>query len=231
MRFRDRAEGGRRLAVRLRRLRSENVVVLGIPRGGIPVAYEIARALDAPLDVVIVRKLVAPGHPNLAMGAIAEDGRSSISLRLGETMGLRARELAGITAPANAELARRIDVYRRGRPALPLNGRTAIIVDDGLATGASARAAVEAVRRRGASRIVVAAPVSSRDVVDQLREVCDEVVCIETPPFFFAAEDWYRNGAEPSDEIVTHILDRAASGRREYGRLPVGAGAPDERGR
>jgi putative phosphoribosyl transferase len=221
MRFRDRSDAGRRLSLRLLRFRPERPVVLGIPRGGVPVAFEVASALGAPLDVVIVRKLPAPGHPDLAIGAIAEDGRSAINFHLAERLRLRAGELAAITQREGAELRRLVALYRRGHPALPLHGRTVIIVDDGLSTGATARAAVEVAKHRGAVKIVVAAPVSSRDVLSQLREVCAGVVTVETPPFFAAREDWYRDAEPPEDAAVIELVERASTGAFE--RIPMEA--------
>ena len=192
MRFADRAEAGRALAARLTAYASrDDVVVLGLARGGVPVAAEVARALAAPLDVLLVRKLGAPDQPELAIGAIAEDGVALINDDVLRGLGLGPDAIDRATARERPELDRRLAAYRGGRPGIAVDGRVAIVVDDGLATGASMEAACRTLAARGAARLVVAVPVASREACDRLRTVAHEVVAVATPSPFYAVGAWY----------------------------------------
>ena len=222
-RFRDRADAGRRLAGAAAKLREEHPVVLALPRGGVPVAYQVAVALGAPLDVIIVRKLGVPFQPELAMGAIGEDGVRVLNQRVLRLAGITDHELAAAERRERAELQRRATRFRQGRRRLPIAGRTVIIVDDGIATGSTARVACRVARAHGATRVVLAVPVAPATAVVELRPDADEVVCLELPSDFFAIGQFYANFSPTSDEEVITALERAAR------RLP-GAdvpGAPD----
>lgn len=185
-------------------------VVLGLPRGGVVVAAEVAGMLGAPLDVVVVRKLGAPGNPELGVGAIAEDGSIVINEALVARLGIGESELGATADRERRELQRRVDLYR-SRPPLSLTHKTAIVVDDGLATGYTARAAVATVRSRGASRVVVAVPVAAPDVVAEFEELVDDVVCVERPPLLFGVGASYADFTQTSDEAVVAILSRHAA--------------------
>ncbi|HEX7336334.1 MAG TPA: phosphoribosyltransferase [Gemmatimonadales bacterium] len=215
MTFQDRSDAGRRLADALEQYRDDNPVVLGLPRGGVVVGYEIARALDAPLDVLVVRKLGAPGAEEFAIGAIAP-GATVLNRELVAALRVPREYLARIIAREVAELARRERVYRgRGAP-VEVAGRTVILVDDGLATGATAQAAVESLRRRGPQKIVFAAPVCSVEGSKALEQVADAVVCLECPPSFSAVGYWYTDFTPTTDaEVIKCLL---ASERR---RVPA----------
>ena len=215
VRFRDRTEAGRELAGRLEGYAGqEDVVVLGLPRGGIPVAAEVARALGAPLEVFLVRKLGVPGHEELAMGAIASGATLVLNEDVVAVLALTEDDVERAAAIATAELTRRERLYRGDRPPPALSGRVAILVDDGLATGATMRAAAGAVRRQGAGRVVVAVPVASRIACEHLRHEADEVVCVHTPEPFMAVGLWYDDFEQTSDEEVQDLLarSRAAAG-------------------
>jgi putative phosphoribosyl transferase len=212
--FHDRADAGRRLAQRLESLRGQDVVVLGLPRGGVPVAFEVAKSLGAPLDVLVVRKLRVPFQPELAFGALGEGGvRVANDVVLQQT-GLTAAEIAEVEAVQRAGLQWQVELYCRGRKRIPLAGRVVVIVDDGFVTGASAKAGCRAVREQGAARVVFAAPVGSADAVDTLRSCADEVVCLETPKYFFyaAVGQSYHRFPKTSDDEVVALLDRAREG-------------------
>jgi putative phosphoribosyl transferase len=211
MTFLDRSDAGRRLASELVPLRSENPVVLGLPRGGVPVAYEVAMALDAPLDVIIVRKLGVPFQPELGMGAIGEDGARVLNERVVHLAGVTGKELAAVEERERAELDRRAARFRRGRLRVPLASRTAVIVDDGIATGSTARAACQVARAQGASRVVLAVPVAPPTAISELREDADDVVCLELPWDFFAIGQFYVDFSQTSDEEVSACLERAAA--------------------
>jgi len=208
MRFVDRADAGRRLAAQLSYLRDEPVVVLGLPRGGVPVAYEIATALGAPLDVVVVRKLGVPFQPELGMGAIGEDGARVVNPEVVRMAGVTERQIAEVEARERAELERRARRFRGDRPRVPLTGRTAVVVDDGIATGATVRAALRAIRRRGPAQLVLATPVAPRDVIADLSEEADAVVCLETPQPFWAVGAAYLDFDQVGDEAVIATLAR-----------------------
>ncbi len=214
MRFRDRRDAGRHLAEVVRRadLGGGDVVVLGLPRGGVPVAFEIASALRAPLDVIVVRKLGVPFQPELAMGAIGEGGVRVENREVLQSAALGSFELDAVETRERAELERRAEQYRDGRPRLDLRGRCAVIVDDGIATGSTIRAACQVARALGAARIVVAVPVASRQASAALPDVCDQVLCVETPEPFYAVGEWYRDFSQTSDEQVVDLLRLAATG-------------------
>ena len=210
MPFIDRADAGRRLAGVLEHLRGQDVVVLGLPRGGVPVAFEVARALGAPLDVIVVRKLGVPFQPELAMGAVGEGGARVVDKRVQTAAGVSAEELAAVEARERTELQRRVGRFRGGRPPEPIAGRTAIIVDDGIATGSTARAACQVARAHGATRVVLAVPVAPPETVVALGRDADEVVCVETPSSFFAIGQFYEDFSQTSDGEVVGLLERAA---------------------
>jgi putative phosphoribosyl transferase len=211
-RFRNREEAGQLLAEALRRYAGQpDVLVLALPRGGVPVAAEVARALGAPLDVMLVRKLGVPGHEELAMGAIASGGVRIVSDDVVEALGIPDRVIATVAAAEAQELERRQRAYREGRPEPEVRNRTVILVDDGLATGATMRAAAVALRALNAGRLVAAVPVSPPETCEALREVVDEVVCLATPDPFLAVGAWYEDFSETSDEAVRELL-RLGSG-------------------
>jgi putative phosphoribosyl transferase len=209
--FTDRVDAGRRLAERLGHLRGEDVVVLGLPRGGVPVAAEVARALDAPLDVIVVRKLGLPFQPELAMGAVGEGGALVVNERVLSRVRLSEAEFAEVESRERAEVQRRALRWRGDRPRLSSAGRTALVVDDGIATGATARAACEVARAQGATRVVLAAPVCSPDTARALRAEVDELVCLQTPRSFFAVGHYYTDFRPISDDEVTAVLQRIAA--------------------
>src|SRR6266508_2334736 len=186
-RFHDRREAGKVLAAKLGAYaRKPNVVVLALPRGGVPVAHEVARALDAPLDVFLVRKLGVPGHEELAMGAIATGGVRVLNQRVLREAAIPPHEIEAVAAEEGRELARRERAYRGDRPPPEIRGKTVILVDDGLATGASMHAAVRALRQQGPRRVVVAVPVAAPETCEAFRAEVDEIVCAVTPELFFA---------------------------------------------
>jgi predicted phosphoribosyltransferase len=203
--FVDRGDAGRQLATRLLHHRLERPVVLGLPRGGVIVADEVARALEAPLDVMVVRKLGAPGNPEFAIGALAP-GVTHFEEETLRAIGVSKEYLRQVVVKEQEELRRREARYRAGRPHLELGGKTVILVDDGLATGATALAAAEAVRARGARHLVVAVPVASAETIEKVRREVDELVCLETPPSFYAVGQAYAHFAPVSDEEVEAVL-------------------------
>jgi len=209
VRFVDRHDAGRRLAERLRSLSSEKTVVLGLPRGGVPVAFEVAQSLHAPLDVLLVRKLGVPFQPELAMGAIGEDGVRVLNGRVLAQVGVNANDLRDTEARERQELKRRAERYRGRRLRVDLTGCTAIVVDDGIATGSTARAACEVARLHGASRIVFAAPIGPPSAVEQLRSEADEVVLLETPTRFYAIGQFYSDFSQTPDDEVVRLLEAA----------------------
>ena len=211
--FADRSEAGRRLAVRLQRFRGEDAIVLGLPRGGVPVAFEVARALHAPLDVIVVRKLGLPVQHELAMGAIGEGGVRIVNRDLVRDAHVSDEELAAVEARERAELERRARRFRGHRAGVPLAGRTAIVVDDGVATGATARAACQVARAQGAARVVLAVPVGPPDTIGELEASgdIDEVVCLETHRWFMAIGQFYADFTQTPDEEVIDLLARAAA--------------------
>lgn len=215
MRFIDRLDAGRALAARLASYAGrDDLVVLGLPRGGVPVAAEVARALAAPLDVLLVRKLGAPGQPELAIGAIAEDGVTLANDDVLQSLGLGRDAIDRAVAHERPELERRLRVYRGDRPAVELADRTVIVVDDGLATGASMDAACRTVAARGAARLVVAVPVAASEACDRLRVVAHEVVAVITPSPFRAVGAWYDDFEQTTDEQVVTALAAATRSAR-----------------
>jgi putative phosphoribosyl transferase len=210
MLFADRVEAGRRLATRLSHLRGAPLVVLGLPRGGVPVAYEVARALDAPLDVIVVRKLGVPFQPELGMGAIGEDGARIVNDEVVRLARVSERQLAEVEARERTELERRARRFRGDRPRVPLTGATAVVVDDGIATGSTARAACRVARAHGAARVVLAVPVAPPDSAGRFGDDVDELVCLETPEPFYAIGQFYGDFPQTSDEEVVDCLRRAA---------------------
>ncbi|MFJ4121812.1 phosphoribosyltransferase family protein [[Kitasatospora] papulosa] len=224
MQFTDRTDAGRRLAVALRHLGRRDPVVLGLPRGGVPVAYEVAQALGAPLDVIVVRKLGVPYHPELGFGAIGEGGVRVISEEIVRRTGVGEKDLVAVERAEAAELVRRAHAYREGRPRLPLEGRAVVVVDDGVATGATARAACQVVRAQGAAYVVLAVPVAPPDAAASLREDADEVVCLSAPVLFSAVGEWYRDFSQTSDEEVVALLARASADAVTAEEVEVDAG-------
>jgi predicted phosphoribosyltransferase len=210
--FRDRTDAGRALAERLApRFRGvPRLRVLGLPRGGIPVAAEVASRLDAPLDVFVVRKLGVPGHEELAMGAIATGGVRVVNDDVVRHLGITADTLDRVAAEEQAELLRREDAYRGGRPPLDLAGATVILVDDGLATGSTMRAAVAAVRQLGPAKVVVAVPVAAPQTRDDFAREVDEIVCVATPDPFMAVGRFYEDFTQTTDAEVGDLLAEAA---------------------
>jgi putative phosphoribosyl transferase len=211
MTFHDRADAGRALAQRLRHFKGLDVVVLGLPRGGVPVAFEVATALAAPLDVIVVRKLAHPMQPELAIGALGEGGTRVLNPDVLRTERIGADELANIERDARVEMDRQVARVRHGRLAVRLADRVAVIVDDGVATGSTARTACQIARAQGAARVVLAVPVASPRALARLADVADEVVCVDTPEWFYAVGEWYDDFTPTTDEEVLALLDRAAA--------------------
>lgn len=214
-RFHDRADAGRQLAQRLDAFRGQDVVVLGLPRGGVPVAFEVAKALRVPLDVVVVRKLGVPFQPELAFGAIGEGGVRVINDSVVRHAGLSRDDMDAVEDKQRAELQRRSEHFRRGRDRISLTGRTAVIVDDGIATGATVKAACQVARAQGASTVALAVPIGAAETIEAVAQYADEVVCLAAPKFFFAVGQGYRNFRQTSDDEVIALLDRARGGFRD----------------
>lgn len=212
-RFIDRTEAGRELAAALspRYASRSDVIVLGLPRGGVPVAYEIATVLDAPLDVFVVRKLGLPGHEEFGIGAIASGGVRVVDESVLRAYGVDQATLEQITTRERRELDRRERLYRDDRPFPMLRDRTVILVDDGLATGSTMRAAVAALRAESPRAIVIAVPVGARETVLAMAQLVDDLVCTMTPEPFYAVGLWYENFAQTEDEEVHDLLERAAA--------------------
>jgi putative phosphoribosyl transferase len=209
--FPNRAEAGRLLAEKLEKYAGrDDVIVLGLPRGGVPVAYEVARALGVPLDVFIVRKLGLPGFEELAVGAIASGGVRVLNEDVMRALPNADQLIESVTAKETIELERREQTYREGRPAPDLRDCIVILVDDGLATGATMRAAVAALRQRGVAKIVVAAPVGAPDTCREFEHEVDEIVCAIAPEFFQAVGQYYEDFSQTSDEEVRELLSSAA---------------------
>ena len=217
--FPDRIEAGRLLAEELEKYADrDDVIVLGLPRGGVPVAKEVATRLRAPLDVFIVRKLGVPGFEELAAGAIASGGVRVLNEDVMRAIPHADQAIEAVTTRETAELARREQTYREGRPAPDLRDRIAILVDDGLATGATMRAAVKALRQRGAAKIVVAVPVGPPDTCHEIEEQADETVCLSMPEFFQAVGQYYEDFSQTTDEDVRQLLTSAARDMPERNR-------------
>jgi putative phosphoribosyl transferase len=209
--FRNRTDAGKRLAEELRAYADRSdVIVLGLPRGGVPIGFEVAQALRAPLDVFLVRKLGVPGHEELAMGAIASGGVRVMNERVMKMLSIPQKRIDAVAAEEQSELERRERLYRDGRPAPRVRGKTVILVDDGLATGSTMRAAVTALRQLDPQRIVVAVPVGAADTCDEFQDEADEVICATAPDPFYAVGYWYADFEPTSDEEVRELLSRAA---------------------
>ncbi|MFJ6771038.1 phosphoribosyltransferase family protein [Kitasatospora sp. NPDC091257] len=242
-RFADRTEAGRRLAARLGHLAGPDTVIVALPRGGVPVAAEVAAVLGAPLDICVIRKLGVPYQPELGMGAIGEGGVRVLNDQVIRFSAVTDEQLAEVERRERAELARRARRYRGDRPPADLRGRTVVVVDDGIATGSTARAACRIVRERGAARVVLAVPVAPADWAERLDEVADEMVCVDTPSPFYAIGEFYADFTQTGDEEVLRLLTEAGgdppaasagvdrelplpvAGVRLAGRLTVPAGA------
>ena len=208
--FRDRADAGRRLAAELTSYAGQpGVLVLALPRGGVPVGFEVALALNAPLDVFLVRKLGVPGHQELAMGAIASGGIYVLNADVVDSLRIPSQAIDAVAEAEQRELERRAQVYRDGRPPADVRGRTVILVDDGLATGSTMRAAAVALRSQAPARIVVAVPTAAREICDQFSTLVDETVCATTPEPFYAVGLWYEDFSQTTDAEVRGLLERA----------------------
>jgi putative phosphoribosyl transferase len=209
--FQDRAEAGRILAAKLSAYSSrDDVLVLGLPRGGVPVAFQVAQALKAPLDVFVVRKLGTPWNPELAMGAVASGGVQVLDLSIVKELCVSEVDIQEVAASELRELERREKLYRSNRPAPELSGKTVILVDDGIATGCSLLAAIAAIRRRKAARIVVAIPVAPAYGCSAIRAEADEVVSVAEPEQFLAVSQWYEDFSQISDDDICSLLNQAA---------------------
>lgn len=208
--FYDRADAGARLAERLESYRGTDVLVLGLPRGGVVVAAEIARALHAPLDVLVIRKLGAPDQPELAVGAIGQSV-TVLNQALINLLHLDRAELAGLTARERRELERREALYRHARAPLDVRGKTVLLIDDGIATGATAAAAVGVLRKLGAGGVVVAAPIASPQAVADLGRIADKIVVLDAPPDFQAVGAYYRDFRQVTDDEVLDLVNRSAA--------------------
>jgi putative phosphoribosyl transferase len=223
--FANRTAAGRELARRLRHLEGQPVVVLGLPRGGVPVARVVAAALDAPLDVIVVRKLGVPFQPELAMGAVGERGALVVNDEVLASAGVDSADFATVEARERAEVARRARLFRGDRPPLSLKDRTAVVVDDGIATGATAKAACQVARAQGAGRIVLAVPVAPRDWTRRLAGSADELVCVETPRRFMAIGQFYRDFTQTTDAEVAECLAEAAAAQAQRVAAQTGSGS------
>ena len=214
--FANRKEAGQKLAIRLRKYADRSdIVVLGAPRGGVPVAFEIAADLKAPLDVFVLRKLGVPGREELAFGAIASGGVRILNRDIVEGLGITGLDIERVTRAEKEELERRERTYRGGKAPLNVSGLTVILVDDGIATGSTMKAAVRALRQMKPARIVIAVPVAPPSTCNQLRSEADELVCLETPQPFYGVGQFYSDFSQVSDEEVKELLDTASRTRRE----------------
>lgn len=209
MKFRDREEAGGRLAAELDDWAKEHPVVVALPRGGVPVGHEVARRLGAPLDILVVRKVGVPWHPELGMGAIAEGGFLSLTQEVIEHIGISEEELSDAVEEQRVEVEQRVRRFRGDRPRIDLQGRVVILVDDGIATGGTVRAAIQAIRAAGAKSIVLAVPVASADVLESLSAEVDHLVCLLVPRELYAIGLWYEDFRQVPDEAVTASLGRA----------------------
>ncbi len=208
MLFNDRRDAGRRLAKSLAAKELRRPVVLGIPRGGVVVAYEVARALGAPLDVVIPRKIGAPGNPELAIGALAQDGTLVVDQALVDALGVDKDYLEQEAQRQRGEIERRLKLYRQGEPPVELGGAGVVVVDDGIATGATVLAALRGLRSSKPERLILAVPVAPPDTLERLRAEADEVICLSAPEPFYAVGQFYRHFEQTADEEVVDLLSR-----------------------
>lgn len=232
VRYRDRVEAGRLLAGRLARYAGrDDVVVLALPRGGVPVGFEVARSLRAPLDVFLVRKLGAPGREELAMGAIATGGVRLLNRTVVEGLGITPEEIERVAASELDELQRREQEYHGDRDPAAVAGKVAILIDDGLATGSTMRSAIIALRKLGPSAIVVAVPIASAETCSDLSDEVDEIVCAQTPEPFYAVGMWYEDFTQTTDAEVRDLLARARDGAEGTGTDPAGADRETREGR
>lgn len=221
MGYRNRSDAGKRLAARLHiYARRSDVVVLGLPRGGIPVAFEVARKLQLPLDVFVVRKLGVPGHEELAMGAIASGGTRVLNEDVVRSLNISGEIIESVAKRQSEELKRRERLYRGSRPDLDVRDLTVILVDDGLATGATMRAAVQALRRQKPVSIIVAVPAAAPEACEELGEEADDIVCAITPDPFFSVGSWYEDFSQTTDEEVSQLLYLAHKSEASVGEKP-----------
>jgi putative phosphoribosyl transferase len=207
--FKNRVDAGQQLARALEQYRQEGPIVLGLPRGGVPVAFEVARALNAPLDVCVVRKLGAPVQPELGIGAVSEGGVIFVDESTRQLAGVSEPELQALIQKKRAEVEARVQRFRRDAPSLELRNHTVIVVDDGIATGGTAKASLEAIRRRGATKIILAVPVASAESLRELAPFADAVVCLHAKDPFYAVGLWYDDFSATTDEEVVVLLDEA----------------------
>ncbi|MBI2315162.1 phosphoribosyltransferase [Candidatus Daviesbacteria bacterium] len=208
MMFENRQEAGKELASKLLKYRGENPYILAMPRGGVPVGFEVAEVLHAPLDVIVVRKIGLFSNPEFGIGAIAEGGVRVLDQTTIGVIGIDEEEIEDTIKLEEEELKRRVRIYREGKPPPNLTGKTAILVDDGMATGITARAAIEAVKKLNPKKIVLASPVCALDTVESLKKIVDEVICLATPFEFMAVGSWYRDFEQISDEEVVDLLKK-----------------------
>jgi putative phosphoribosyl transferase len=228
--FVDRRDAGSRLGARLcRSVPAADVVVLGLPRGGVPVAFEVARTLGAPLDVIVVRKLGVPFDPELGFGAVGEEGAFVLNRDVIWLANLTLTDMTAVEERERTELQCRVHRYRGGRPPVELTGRTVIVVDDGIATGGTAQAACQVARARGAARVVLAVPVGEPGTIADLRDNADEVICLETPEDFYAIGSWYADFTQTTDEQVAELLRKAQTGEEDQHDDSTGHHAPGRR--
>lgn len=207
--FKDRVEAGQILANKLTKYADQKPIVLGLPRGGVPVAFEVAKALKAPLDVYVVRKLGTPGQEELAMGAVATGGVRVLNKPVIEAFQISEDAIETETRKEREELERRERLYRGERPPLDVSNRTVLLIDDGIATGSTIKAAIAALKKQKAGRIVVAVPVAPASTIEELKTEVDEVICVSTPEFFFAISVWYNDFPQTTDEQVRELIKKA----------------------
>ncbi len=213
MAFKDRRDGGKKLAERLGKYKGDDPLILALPRGGIETGYEVARELDAELDVIVVRKLGAPSNPEFGFGAIGAGDTRVINEQTVKRLGLSEDEIERVAEKERKELNRRLEKYRGNRELPGIEGRTVIIVDDGMATGGTAMAAVQTTRAQNPEKLILAVPVSPPDSADKLRDEVDDLICLETPSAFMAVGQWYSRFGQTSDDRVIELLRKAHEGR------------------
>ncbi|MFH0902906.1 MAG: phosphoribosyltransferase family protein [Pseudomonadota bacterium] len=228
--FRNREDAGRKLAPLVEKYHDDRPIVVALPRGGVVVGEEIARAIEVPLEILVVRKIGAPLQPELGMGAVAEGNVRLFDSRVVDEVGASNEDIERIVAEENAEVARRVRRYRRGRPPRDLTARTVLLVDDGIATGGTARAAIRALRTLGAGRVIVAVPVAAAETIGHIAAEADEVVCLATPQSLWAIGYWYDDFGQVSDQEVVELLERARQREASQAReeMPVAKLAAQE---